>query len=394
MRQRRHGTNAWIWYALPGLAWIVIQAVRIYPPAVVMGGGHPGFNYYAYSFSHWAYSDVVALFGSRRLFLHTWPYFQNVIEYPVIIGFFMSGMALLPGFLGYFIGSVIGLISAYLLAFYLLYQARGRHALWFSLTPLLLAYGLLNWDLLGVATWGLTVRAFEKKRYRASGLWLGVGVVTKFFPIVLMPYLAMALFKEQPQGQRKNLRQFLWSVIMTGMGLNLPFAVFAERGWSEFFTFNSGRPPDPGIYGELVHLGVLNIGDVNLLSLMLTGVGGMVLLWAVWKGQIPALTAGAAALAWWFLCNKVYSPQYLLWVYYAFLWIEINRIQLIFMNLAGLLDFGMAMQWLALGTTGNPFLNRFVAIVVPPVVAMRDLILAWAAATPWWLRRAMPGCHE
>ncbi len=374
-------------YVIPGLVWILIQAIRIYPPAVVTAAGHPDFSYYAYSFSHWSYSDMVALYGARRLYLHLWPYFQNVIEYPVVLGLYMSGMALLPGLLGYFLGSVAGLAAAYLTAALVLSQGRGKSVLWWSLSPLLGVYALLNWDLLGIATWGLTVLAYERKHYRAAGLWLGLGIATKFFPIVLFPYLGLALFKLRSRGQRVELRQFLWGTAITAVGLNLPFAIFAEEGWSDFFTFNSGRPPDPGIWGVLVHWHLLNTGNVNLLSLLVTALGGLVLLAAVWKDGLNPIAAGAAGLAWWLLCNKVYSPQYLLWVYYAALWLEINPIQLVVMNIAGLLDFGMAMQWLALGTTGNPLLSRFVAVVVPPVIAIRDLTLAWAAARPWWRRR-------
>jgi len=379
----------WWWYAVPGLVWIIIQAVHIDPSAMVMAGGHPDYSYYAYSFSHWAYSDVVALYGSRRLFLHTWPYFHNVIEYPIIIGFFMSAMALLPGFLGYFIGSVVGLGATYLMAFYVLVQGRGKDALWFSFTPLLLVYGLLIWDLLGIATWGLTVLAYERQRYRSAGLWLGIGMVTKFFPIVLLPYMAINLWKNQRRGERKQLQQLIWGFLITGVGINAPFALFARPGWSEFFTYNSGRPPDPGIWSMLMAFHWLDIGNVNVLSLLVTGIGGLMLLSAVYKDAMSPVTAGAAALAWWFLCNKVYSPQYLLWVYYAFLWLEINPIQLVVMNLAGLLDFSMAMQWLALGTTGNPFLSRFVAVVVPPVITIRDLTLGWAATIPFRRRRAV-----
>lgn len=366
--------------------WLAIQAWRIYPPAFVTAGGHPDFGYYAYSYYHWSYSDMVALYGSRRLYLHLWPYFQNVIEYPVVIGLFMSCMALWPGLAGYFTASSIGLALAFLVALYALTRGRGSRALWFSLSPLLLVYGLMNWDLLGIATWGMAVLAYERGRYRASGLWLGVGVATKFFPIVLFPYLALSLWTKDRPGHRVDLRQFVLGSVISAVGLNLPFAVFADAGWSNFFTFNSGRAPDPGIWNALVHGHWLSLAHVNLLSLVLTGAGGAVILVAVWKGRLPPVPAAAAALAWWLLCNKVYSPQYMMWAYYALLWVDVSPVQWVLMNIMGLFDFGLAMQWLALGTTGSPFLSRFVAVVPLPIIAGRDGTL-WLAALSAFLQR-------
>lgn len=368
---------------LPGLVWLTIQAVRIVPPPMLLAGGHPNYGYYAYSFSHWQYSDVVALYGARRLFLHTWPYFQNIIEYPVLIGLYMSGMALLPGFIGYLVGSAIGLAAAFTVSLYVLWRLRGPvPALWFSVSPLLLVFGLLNWDLLGIATWGLAIWAFERKRYRLSGLFVGIGVATKFFPIVLLPYLGMYLYRRERRRHRIQLKQFLTGFLWTGVGINLPFALFAERGWSQFFTYNSGRGPDPGVYQWLMQIGLLQIDWINLISAVLTVAGGLYLLSRVYRKRLSPVAAAASALAWWFLCNKVYSPQYILWAFYAILWLELNPVQLLLINMAGLFDFGLAMRWLALGTTGSPFLQQFVNVAVPPVLILRYATLIWTAIRP------------
>lgn len=380
----KRDNRQWWWLALPGLLWMLARVVfLLIPPASVMAGGHPDLTYNPWAFAHYSYSDVVALYGSRHLFAHRIPYFQNTIEYPVILGLYMSLMAYFPGFGGYLAASVLGLMAAYLIAFWALWSRRGPlTALWFSLSPLLLTYGLLNWDLLGIATWGLGILAYEKGQYRASGLWLGAGVATKFFPIVAIPYLGAALWRAQKRGQRRYLKSFLTGAAITGVGINLPFALFAFPGWSYFFTYNSGRPPDPGIYQWLSHLHLLTIASTNLVSLLLTVIGGAILLIAVLKGQLSGIWAAGAGLSWWILCNKVYSPQYMLWVYYALLWMEVNPVKLLLANFAGLFDFWMAMRWLTLGSTGSPFLASFVASVPLPVISLRDAVLAWAALTP------------
>ncbi|WP_028962286.1 glycosyltransferase family 87 protein [Sulfobacillus thermosulfidooxidans] len=371
---------------IPGLILMTINMIHIGPPNFLLPGGHPNVSYYPYSFLHWAYSDVVALYGARRLFLHTIPYFQNIIEYPVLIGLYMSAMSWLPGFWGYFIGSGLGLMAAFVGALYLLRQTAGEKAAWwFTFSPLLLVFGMLNWDMLGLLTWGLTIAAWRKQRWFHTGLFLGLGVVTKFFPVVLLPYMVASLYQKD---HRTHLKQFLWGFVLTGIGINLPFALFAEEGWSEFFTFNSGRGPDPGIYQWLFQMGILHIDTVNLLSAVLTLAGGLVFLALLWQGKLDAVEAGTAALSWWFLCNKVYSPQYMLWVYYAILWVDVNIPLLLTANAAGLLDFGLAMRWLALGTTNSPFLQQFVDTVPAPIIAFRDLTLLATAIMPWARHRA------
>ncbi len=367
-----------------GLIALGFSALRIFPSHLVMADGHPDFSYYAYSFRHWSYSDVVALYGSRRLFLHQLPYVQNVIEYPVLIGLYMSVMAHLPGFPGYFLGSLVGLSLGFFGALWALRAGRGSAAWWFAATPMLTLYGLTNWDLLGIATWGMAVLAYERERWWTSGLWVGIGVATKFFPIVLLPYLAFGLWRRRDSGHRRHLRQFLGAAALAGIIINLPFAITGWRGWTEFFTFNSGRAPDPGLWARLVAIHWLRIADVNLLTLAITAAGGVLLLDAMRKERLNPVEAAGSALAWWLLVNKVYSPQYMLWAYYAALWCRATPVKLVFMNIAGVCDFFLAMRWLELGTTGSPFLAPFVARIPGPVIALRDTALFWAAIT--WKR--------
>ncbi|PSR36464.1 MAG: hypothetical protein C7B44_08875 [Sulfobacillus thermosulfidooxidans] len=366
--------------SVPGIGALLWALIRMAPPVLALAHGHPDRQYYSYSFSHGTYSDVAALYSSRHLYARALPYFHNIIEYPVIIGFYMWAMAWLPGFWGYWVGSGIGLVLAFVGALYALWHSRGwRAALWFSASPLLLVCGLLNWDLLGIMTWGWALWEWKAQRWALTGVALGVGMATKFFPVVLVPYLFWGL---RQRHQRGEARRLLWGFVLTAGGLNLPCALWARPGWAEFFTFNSGRGPAPGLYQWLILRGVLHIDTVNLLSLVLTVGGGVALLWAQAQGRLDPIEAGTAALAWWLLCNKVYSPQYMLWVVYALLWVDSSPPLLVAVNVAGLLDFLLAMRWLALGTLGSPVAARFGRAVVP-VIAWRDVVL-WSAVYERW----------
>lgn len=363
------------WTAIPGLIWLLVNVVHSAPPQWVVSGGYPAVSYYPYSFLHYSYSDVVALYGARRLFLHQIPYFQNVIEYPVGIGIYMALMAYFPGFWGYFVASDIGLLVAFIFTLYPLYQARGaKPALWLSMSPLLAVYGVLNWDLLGIMCWAWALFTFERGRYQWSGVWIGLGIAVKFFPIVMVPYFGLWLWLYH----KKHLKEFFVALGLAVGVLNLPFAVFAESGWSNFFTYNGHRGPDPGLYQWLWQTGVLRHDMLNLVSAGLTLGGGLILLLLMLKYRWNPIGVAAAALAWWFLCNKVYSPQYMLWVYTATLWTSVDGSLLVILNIAGLLDFWLAMRWLGLGTTGSLGLPRFVRTAVGPVLALRDLSLLLA----------------
>lgn len=376
--------RAFFWLLLPATILFAIDVWHTNPASYVLPNGHPNVTYYAYSFLRYKYSDVVALYGSRVLYLHEMPYFQNVIEYPVMIGLFMSAMALFSGFYHYFWASSIGLYLAFVVSLYTLWRSVGtKAAMALAFSPLLVVFSVLNWDWLGIMTWGLGLMAYRKQSYFWAGLWIGLGVVTKFFPIVLFPYLGMELYMISAQRAPGAWKRFVGGFVLTAVGINLPFAVLAEKGWSEFFTYNSGRSPDPGIYQWLYQLGVLQISTVNLLSALLTLVGGILLLYWVKNGRLSGVEAATAGLAWWFLCNKVYSPQYMLWLYFAMLWTRINVYQIVVASIAGLMDFWLAMRWLALGTTGNPNLPQFVDYVVPWILLLRDLTLGWVALTPW-----------
>jgi hypothetical protein len=110
----------------------------------------------------------------------------------------------------------------------------------------------------------------------------------------------------------------------------------------------------------------------------LTLAGGILLLALMLRYQWNPVGVVAVALTWWFLCNKVYSAQYMLWVYVATLWMGVDTGLLVMLNLVGLLDFWLAMRWLGLGTTDNPSLAAFVRTFVGPVLGARYLGLLLA----------------
>jgi uncharacterized membrane protein len=122
----------------------------------------------------------------------------------------------------------------------------------------------------------------------------------------------------------------LWWSAGTWVAVNLPFIVWAPGSWSsppykwaawgEFFRFNSARTPDfdSAWYIACRHLpsACLSISNVNLLAL--TAFLGTTFIAVWWKLRrdptFPRWSIAVPLLICFLLTNKVYSPQYSLWL--------------------------------------------------------------------------------
>ena len=104
--------------------------------------------------------------------------------------------------------------------------------------------------------------------------------------------------------------------------VNVPVAVGAFDGWSKFYRLNSTRGADWGsiwYYFEVEHapvLGGLHVSTLNLVSLLLFAVGcvliGLLTLTAPQRPRVPQVFF--LILAVFLLVNKVWSPQYVIWL--------------------------------------------------------------------------------
>lgn len=357
---------------LVAAAYLAVGAWRIWPAGSVVQGGLPTYAYYLWSYRHGAYSDIVALYVVRNLYQHRLPYVSAPLEYPPVIGLFLWAAAWAPGLAGYLWVNILVLGAAALGTVALARAVGGTPAArsW-AFSPLLAVYAVYNWDVLGLVSWGLAAWAATRRRYGWAGWWIGVGVATKLFPVVLLPYL---LAERAAARDGRGAGALLGGTAAAAVVLNAPFAWANFRNWSQFWRYNSGRGPDPGLWQWVWLKTGLSVPAIDALSLAVVLLGGAALAWAVWRGRLDALRAAALALAWWFLWNKVYSPQYMLWVLYALVlaappagpvwWV---------LNLAGLFDFGLAMAWLATGTANSPLETLVGVDIAPWVILLRDV---------------------
>jgi uncharacterized membrane protein len=280
-------------------------------------------------YSRLCYTDIVPLYGAEHLEGDRLPYLNpcptgpgNCDEYPVMTMWWMRLTAwAAPGPGGFYGANAFGLAVAALVTTVCLYLAVGKRALFFAAAPTLAVYSFINWDLLVVALATAATVAYLRRRDALAGVLLGLGAATKFYPLLLVVPFVVGRFRS---GRKDAGIHLAWAAAGAWLVVNLPFALLAPGGWWEFFRFNSARAAD---WDSLWFMGCDALGSqgscpawstpwINSTSLALFGGLALAVWWIKTRRQpgFPAWTFGLPLLILFLLTNKVYSPQYSLWL--------------------------------------------------------------------------------
>ncbi len=297
------------------------------------------------------YSDVPYLYTGRGFAERLVPFSDTgeryrVLEYPVAIGYFAYGTALVTHALSgwpdvderrglpadevyaapgvaeeswlYFQVTTVALFGFALLAAGLLagtHRKRPWDAMLFAASPALALAGLVNWDLLAVAAVAGALWAWSRGRPGLAGVLIGIGTAAKLYPLFLLGALLVVCLR------RRRLRAFL---VATGAAMaawllvNLPAMLYGFDQWKVFWSFNDERGADLGslwlIWQQTGHS--ITPEGINLASLIWFGaVCVAVLALGLLAPRTPRIPQLALLIVIGFLLvNKVYSPQYVLWI--------------------------------------------------------------------------------
>jgi hypothetical protein len=353
--------------------WFLWAYFHLRPAGSVDSAAHPFAAYGPWSYGHLAYSDVISLYYAFHLGNHALPYVHTRVEYPVLTGIFMWLAAWAPGVQGYFLASGLGLLACALGTLYFLHRIDRRFAWSFALCPLLLVYGLLNWDLLAIFFMVAGWAQFRARRYAWAGVLLSLGVWAKFFPIILLFYCVISLLRD-PRHRVHARKMVLWSG-MAALIVNAPFAVANVGNWDHFFVFNARRGGGGGIIYELHLASALAIPAVDLLSGVLVLLAVALLVPRVLRGASP-VAAAAVTFAVLLLVNKVYSPQYMLWLFVFGVIAEWPAWSLVLMSVGGLVDYADAMMTLYLSHTHSPAFSWYFKTIYPWNSALKNATVA------------------
>jgi uncharacterized membrane protein len=314
------------------------------------------------------YSDTVPLYGAELLSQGKFPYKSTwleldsqgkprqqydgstavrYMEYPVLTGIYQYvSMSLaktytavakatkLPVLNGvaevvmFFNIAAFGLALAWMGTVWATAMLAGRRvwdAVLVAASPILIFQIFTNFDALATALAIGGLLAWSRRRPTLAGVLIGLGVAAKLYPaLFLLPLLVLGV----RTGRLAEAVRTAAVAAITWVLINLPVMLLYPRGWSEFFRLNTRRTQDmdsifnvitsfTGWQGLDPGLGfwqppvVLNAVVAVLFGLCCAAIG-----YIAWTApQRPRMAQLAfLVVAAFLLVNKVWSPQFSLWL--------------------------------------------------------------------------------
>ncbi|MBO0846402.1 MAG: DUF2029 domain-containing protein [Nocardioides sp.] len=301
------------------------------------------------------YSDLPYLYIGRGFAELDWPYSDAidvrdrypVMEYPVGIAYYafatayvthwLSGSpdlaprgamsqgdlyadpAVLRETLRFTAVNAVGFAACALIAAWFLtgvHRRRPWDAALFALSPVLLFEGLINWDLLAVVFVAGALWAHARGRPALTGVMIGLGTAMKLYPLFLLGGLAVIYLRDR---RWRDLASATAAGAVAWLLVNAPAYLSGRHEWTVFWTANSRRGPDLGsvwlVLGQMTDH-YASAHTVNTVSWVFFGA------WCVAVAALGAYAPKTPRLAQLgflivlglLLVNKVYSPQYALWL--------------------------------------------------------------------------------
>lgn len=291
---------------------------------------------YAILMGDMCYSDIPLLYRGRVFHTGEFPFAVNperyeTLEYPVLTGFLADLAARIARWLDGVDPSQPHDVAAVSVTFYevnaallmlcgvvavwatVRVAARPRHALMFALAPSLALTSLINWDLFAVMLAAVAVLCWARSQPLLAGVFIGLGLAAKLYPVLLLGPLFLLCLRA---GRMRPFVQALGGTFLAWGLVNLPVALISPDGWAWFWVFNEQRGGEFGSLWYLLALAGQPVAELNRISTALFAVAclGIAVL-AVRAPRRPRLAQlGFLVLAAFLVVNKVYSPQYVLWL--------------------------------------------------------------------------------
>lgn len=295
------------------------------------------------------YADPLPLYNAEGLSEGAFPYKYmwvtgegevRYMEYPVVSGMFQyvtaqgaqAWEAIAPGgpieVVKYFVLGCLLLALSWMVAVWATYHSAGRRpwdTLLMAASPLIIFQAFTNYDMLAVAFASVALLLWARRRPVWAGVVLGVGIAAKLYPLFLFGALLVVAIRRR---RFTDLAKAAAAALGAWLVLNLPIMLPFPEGWKEFFRLNSDRPANPESLYAVVQTATGWAGfdagraageapaTLNAVSLALFALGCVAVLVI---GLTAARTPRIAQLAFlivaiFLLTNKVWSPQYSLWL--------------------------------------------------------------------------------
>ncbi|MFF8367594.1 glycosyltransferase family 87 protein [Streptomyces lydicus] len=289
-------------------------------------------------YTHACYSDIPHLYAGRGFADGLIPYFDRLpgdmeyLEYPVLTGVFMEVASWLTPHGGdlqsreqiyWLVNAGMLMICAAVIAVCVARTHRRRpwDGLLVALAPAAALTATINWDLLAVALTAAGMLMWSRSRPLAAGVLIGLATAAKLYPVLLLGPLLVLCWRA---GAWRAYGKAVAGAVVSWLVVNLPVMITHDatgfhirEGWAKFYTFSQERPIDFGSVWLLISQRTGNpLENANTYAtlLMILGCGaiGLLTLYAPRRPRFAQLAFLVVAL--FILTNKVYSPQYVLWL--------------------------------------------------------------------------------
>ncbi len=307
-----------------------VLAVVVKNPCRVTGWSSPDYFYRA------CYSDWAELYRSRDFSEGVLPFITPgaLFEYPVLLGLLASATAFLVDVLAgdagadrkvllYFDVNSVLIAMVWLLTVLATLRLAGRRpwdAAIVAIAPVIIVSGTINWDLWAVLLATAGMLAFARRRPVLAGILWGLGTAVKLYPVLLLGAVLVLALRT---GRYRPLVLAVAGTAGAWLVVNVPFMLRDSEAWTYFLTFSETR--DAGfssgwfVYNALARragAATLSSATINTAAAVLFTLSCLAVAVLALRArrrprfaQLALLIVGA-----FILCNKVYSPQYALWL--------------------------------------------------------------------------------
>lgn len=264
-------------------------------------------------YQHGCYTDITGLYEVRGFAVDAWPFGagEKSLEYPILSGIGIWIISLLTrdgsdGLLQFFHWNLFVIALVYGAFVYQLSKLDKQNALLFAFSPAVISALFINWDIWAITPLLIALILLSRQRYWLSGIALAISISVKFFPIIFVIPVLLSL-----AGKRAGRISFFKGLMLASLIVNLPFIFFQFEGWAKFYIFNFKRDIDFGSIWYLISLKGSWISGINWL---ITPLVITLLVATYWRYRNNLFGSIFLSSVIFFTLNKVYSPQYVLWL--------------------------------------------------------------------------------
>ena len=274
------------------------------------------------------YSDWPALFGARGLGAGIYPFISpgSEFEYPVLLGLLAGFVAwLVPAGadsrgLVYFDLNAVFATAAWIVTVIATMRMANRRpwdAAMVAVAPAMILSMFINWDIWAVMLASLSMLAFARNKPLLAGVLLGLGTALKLYPVLILGavlVLALRTLKLRAAAVTFAATALTWLVV------NVPFMLRDFQGWKYFYDFSRDRGAGNSSVWQAwnitfpehaVDAAFISFWAYFLFALACAGIAVLALA-APQRPRIAQLVFLIVAA--FILTNKVYSPQFVLWL--------------------------------------------------------------------------------